>query len=231
MKRAVLLGILGCAVAFAQNSPDLSTLEQTAQKRHAEWESLAKDLGERMARILPCDPRYAAGINEVSRASEARLAALADYLRAVSANAFAETAAAKILLNAEEKRVLDAGLERSDSAQEQTAVDIQMDALAESVKQRSTLQNPQKALEQIVAMIHQRVTTADQQAGSADEAVKLLRELMAKFEARDSALREESVAFEAERARWNGYYATRLGRAQTECSITQAGAARQKGKP
>jgi hypothetical protein len=156
---------------------------------------------------------------------------LADYLRAVSANAFAETAAAKILLNAEEKRVLDAGLERSDSAQEQTAVDIQMDALAESVKQRSTLQNPQKALEQIVAMIHQRVTTADQQAGSADEAVKLLRELMAKFEARDSALREESVAFEAERARWNGYYATRLGRAQTECSITQAGAARQKGKP
>jgi hypothetical protein len=218
-------------VAFAQNSPDLSTLEQTAQKRHAEWESLAKDLGERMARILPCDPRYAAGINEVSRASEARLAALADYLRAVSANAFAETAAAKILLNAEEKRVLDAGLERSDSAQEQTAVDIQMDALAESVKQRSTLQNPQKALEQIVAMIHQRVTTADQQAGSADEAVKLLRELMAKFEARDSALREESVAFEAERARWNGYYATRLGRAQTECSITQAGAARQKGKP
>jgi hypothetical protein len=236
MKPAAWLGILGCAVTFAcglalaQTSPDLAALEQTAQKRHAEWEFVAKDLGERMARVLPCDPRYAAGINEVSRASEARLAALAEYLRAASSKAFAETAAAKILLDAEERRVLEAGLERSDAAQEQTAADIQSDALAESVKRRAALQNPQKVLEQITAMVHQRVADLDQQAGGATDAVKLLRDLVAKFEARDAALRDESVAFEAERARWNGYYATRLGRAQTECSITQAGAARQKGK-
>ena len=64
---------------------DLAALEQTAQKRHAEWEALAKDMNDRMARILPCDPRALAAVTEVSRASEARLAALADYLRAVSA--------------------------------------------------------------------------------------------------------------------------------------------------
>jgi hypothetical protein len=230
MKSAAWAGILWCAAAFGQSPADLSTLEQTAQKRHAEWESIAKDLGERMARILPCDPRYAAGINEVSRASEARLAALADYLRAASAKAFAETAAARLLLNAEERRVLEAGLERSDAAQEQTAVDIQSDALAESVKKRAALEDPQRVLGQIAAMVHQRVSTADQQTEGAGAAVKLLRDLIAKFDARDAALREESVAFEAERARWNTYYATRLGRAQTECSITQAGAGRQKGK-
>jgi len=239
MKRA--LGILLWAAALAQSSraqnnaaPDLTALEQTAQKRHAEWEALAKDLGERMARILPCDARYAAGINEVSRASEARLAALADYLRGASAKAFAETAAAKILLNAEERRALEAGLERVDAGQEQTAADTQSDALGQSVKQRPALEEPQKLLEQIASMIRQRAAGAEQQAGAADAAVAMLRDLVTKFDARDAALRDESAAFEAERARWNAYYAARLARAQTECSITQAGPqpgpAKSKGK-
>jgi hypothetical protein len=237
MKRApgiLLCAALTCAAALAQNSPDLAALEQTAQKRHAEWESLAKDLSERMARILPCDPRYAAGITEVSRASEARLAALAEYMRGISAKAFAETAAAKILLNTEERRAVEASLERSDAGQELTAVETQSDALTQSVKQRASLADSQKQLEQIAAMIRQRASAAEQQAGAADASVALLRDLATKFDARDAALRDESVAFEAERARWNGYYAARLARAQTECTITQAGTqpgpAKSKGK-
>ena len=165
MKRA--LGVLLCAAvfgqdvvppAFAQDAPDLAALEQTAQKRHAEWEALAKDMNDRMARILPCDPRALTAVTEVSRASEARLAALADYLRAVSAKAFAETAAARNLLSAEERRAVEASLERADAGQEQTAVDMQSDALAQSVKQRTSLEAPQKLLAQIAAMIHQRAT-------------------------------------------------------------------------
>src|SRR5579859_5032840 len=234
MKRAAPLGILLCAAVFGQTSPDLATLEQTAQKRHAEWESLAKDLSERMARILPCDPRYAAGITEVSRASEARLAALADYFRGASVKAFAETATAKILLNTEERRATETTLERADAGQEQTAVDTQSDALAQSVKQRTSLEDSRKLLEQIAALIRQRTASAEQQAKAADAAVASLRDLVAKFDARDAALRDESVAFEAERARWNGYYAARLARAQTECTITQAGTqsgpAKAKGK-
>ncbi len=231
MKRVALLGVLSLAVVSAQNrpAPDLAALEQTAQKRQTEWESLAKDLNERVARILPCDPRSTASISEVSRASEARLAALADYLRAASVKAFAETASAKILLDAEERRAVEAGLERADAGQEQTAVDTQSDGLAESVKQRTSLEVPQKILEQISAMVHQRVAAAEQQAGTADADVALLRDLVTKFDARDAALRDEAVAFEAERVRWNGYYAARLARAQTECSITQIGAPQSKG--
>ena len=223
MKLAVRLGIALCATAFAQTAPDLAALEQTAQKRHTEWESLAKDLNERMARILPCDARYSAGIVEVSRASEVRMAALADYIRGASAQAFAETAAAKILLNAEERRALEAGLERADAGQEQTAVDTQSDALAQSVKERASLEDAQKLLEQIAALIRQRAAFAEQQAGAANTAVASLRDLVAKFDARDAALQNESVAFEAERVRWNGYYAARMARAQVECSITGAG--------
>jgi len=221
--------LFAATAAQAQNTPDLAALEQTAQKRHAEWEALAKDMNDRMSRILPCDPRALAAVNEVSRASEARLAALSDYLRAVSAKAFGETADARNLLSSEEKHAVEASLERADAGQEQTAVDTQSDALAQSVKQRASLEASQKLLTQIAAKVHQRAAAMEQQAGSADAAVVLLRDLVTKFEARDAALREEFAASEAERARWNGYYAARRARAQIECTITQIGASQSKG--
>ena len=230
------LGVLLCAAAFGQDAvpsnpaaPDLTTLEQTAQKRHAEWEALAKDMNDRMARMLPCDPRALAAVTEVSRASEARLAALSDYLRAVSAKAFAETAEARNLLVTEERQAVESRLQRADAGQEQTAVDIQSDALGQSVKRRPSLEGPQKLLAQIAATIHQRATAMEQQTASAEAAVALLRDLVPKFEARDAALREEFAAAESERARWNGYYAARKSRAQIECTITQIGATQSKG--
>src|SRR4029077_15630709 len=127
---------------------------------------------------------------DVNRASVARLAAVADYLRAATSQAFAETASAKLLLNTEEKREVGAVRERSDAGQEQTAVNIQSDALMQSVKQRSSLQDAQKLLEQIAALIRLRSTTAEQQAAGADAALALLRDLVAKFDARDAALRD-----------------------------------------
>jgi len=240
MKRASSVFIFGwlfassaaffCAPAAAQDAPDLAALELTAQKRSLEWEALAKDMNDRMARILPCDPRALAAVNEVSRASEARLSALADYLRAVSAKAFTETADARNLLSAEERRAVEIELERNDSDREQTAVDTDSDALAQSVKQRTSLEAPQKVLAQISALIHQRAQTTEPQVAAANAAVALLRDLVAKFDARDAALREEFAASEAERARWNGYYAARRARAQIECSITQIGGTPPRGK-
>ena len=229
--------LFACAQARAQDpspqsaAPDLAALEQTALKRYAEWENLAKDMNDRMARMLPCDPRAQSAVTEVSRASEARLAALSDYLRAASAQAFAETAAARNLLSVEEKRAVEASLERADAGQEQTAVDTQSDALAQSVKQRTSLEAPQKLLAQVAAMIRQRANAMEQQATAADAAVALLRDLVPKFEARDAALREEFAASEAERTRWNGYYAARRTRAQIECNITQIGAASSNSPP
>jgi len=222
--------------ALAQNSggQDLAALEQTAHDRNAAWEALAKDLGERVARILPCDRRSTEAITEVSRASEARMAALNDYLKAASAQAFTETAAARILLSAEEQRAADAGRERTDARQEQAEAATQAQTLSESAGQRASLQDSQKLLAQIAVLIGQRSTAAEQRAGAADRAVTALRVLVAKLEDRDAALRDESVAFEAERTRWSGYYTARLARAQVECSITQIGPAptpaKSKGK-
>ena len=222
--------VLSSGSAHAQDEPDLTALEQTAKRRGLEWEALAKDMNERMARILPCDPRAMTALNEVSQASELRLDALAQYLRAASAKASAETAEARNLLNAEERRAVEVTLEQADAGQEQTAVNTQSDALAQSIKQRASLEAAQKILTQIAGMIQQRTSATDQQASEADAAVKLLRELVSKFEARDAALRDEFAASEAEKSRWSGYYAARRARAQIECSITQIGASPAKGR-
>jgi len=223
MKRVAWLSFVWCYAGLAQ-TPDLTALEQTAQKRHAEWESQAKSLEERLARILPCDARTSAAIAEVRGLSDARLAALSDYMRAASAKAFAETAAARNLLNAEERRAVEASRERADAGQEQTAVDIQSDGLLQSINQRSSLQDAEKLLEEIRALIRQRTAESERQADAAEKMIPMLRDLVAKFEARDVALQNESAAFEAERTRWGGYYSARQSRAQTECSITQIGA-------
>jgi len=222
MKRVAWLSLFLCSASLAQ-TPDLAVLEQTAQKRFAEWETQAKSLEERLARILPCDARSSAAIAEVRGLSDARLAALNDYLRAASAKAFAETAAARNLLSAEERRPIEAARERADAGQEQTAVDIQSDGLLQSINQRSSLRDAHKLLEQITALIRQRSVESERQADAAEKMVPMLRDLVAKFEARDAALQNESAAFEAERTRWSGYYSARQARAQTECSITQIG--------
>jgi hypothetical protein len=223
MKRAAWLSFFLCSASLAQ-TPDLAALEQTAQKRRTEWETQAKSLEERLARILPCDTRSSAAITEVRGLSDARLAALADYMRAASGKAFAETAAARNLLNAEERRAVEASRERADAGQEQTAVDIQSDGLLQSINQRSSLQDAQKLLEQIGALIRQRSAESERQANAEENMIPMLRDLVAKFEARDMALQNQSAAFEAERTRWSGYYSARQARAQTECSITQIGA-------
>ena len=62
-----------------------NALRQTADKAAADWESLAKGLEQKIATLLPCDPKSRAAVEEVSHASDARLSALSAYLKAAAA--------------------------------------------------------------------------------------------------------------------------------------------------
>jgi hypothetical protein len=233
MTRIVLLGVICLTTASAQDppSPDsLASLEQSAEKSLAAWTSLAKDLDTRVARLLPCDARATAAITEVSRASDARLTALAEYLGAAAVTAGTETSAARILLTSEISRAAEDSPERADTAGELAAVQKQVDALTSAVKQRGSLEDAGKSLQQIAAMVKDRATLAEQQSANTATIQAALGDLVAAFEAREAALKDQTAAFEAERARWNGYYAARLARAQTECSITKTGPAKAPAK-
>src|SRR5580704_2277860 len=98
VRSAFLIFFLTAAqLAPAQEKPDdsLDGLRQTADKAAAAWESLAKGLEQKIATLLPCDPKSRAAVEEVSHASDARLAALGAYVKAAAAAAKVDTDAAK----------------------------------------------------------------------------------------------------------------------------------------
>src|SRR5580700_4705733 len=89
MIRLVWLTLLTGALLSAQQKPAevLAGLQETAQQKSSEWETLGADLENKVAHLLPCDPRVRSAVEEVSRASEARLTALSQYLEAKRAKA------------------------------------------------------------------------------------------------------------------------------------------------
>jgi hypothetical protein len=220
-------GMLAAVVVLAQGNAGQSSgadpgmsLREIAVKRTAEWESLAKALEAKIARLLPCDPPARAAIEEVSRASEARLAALGAVLKAELTQANADTEVARLAFAAEDASLREAEAEVSDSQQEQAAVDRQLADLTASAKRREGLEDARKKLSEIAAIVAARATSAEEQVQLRVTLDMSLRDLLAADHARLTALQVEQAALSAEVSRWSDYYVARLARAQTECSIT-----------
>lgn len=214
------------AAAWAQSAAgagSLSSLEQAAKQRTAAWQRLADNLESSVARMLPCDPKIAAAISEAGRASEERLTSVAAYVAGASKEANQDTEMARRALASAEGLAADLGAEKSDAAMEQGALEAQLANLSASVKQRASLDESQKALQQIAALAKQRADLAQSASNRHEALIATLRALVAEFVSREDALKGAGLAFEAERSRWNSYYAARLTRAQTECAIVKGG--------
>jgi hypothetical protein len=225
----VLFGLTlwAASVAAAQNTAAdaLTVAQRDAEKKLAAWNSLAKSLEVRIARLLPCDPQMKGAIEEASRASEARLAALTTYLQAAAAKAKDEGDAAKLVLANHDARARDTDLERTEVEQERTGIEGQLVNLRESVKRRAALAEAQKTLEGIAGMTQQRATQTRGDAARSASLGAALRDLVAAAQARQSALETELKAVGNETVRWSEYYTARLARAQTECDIINQTAA------
>lgn len=221
MLRIASMVLVTAAVLPGQEkrADSLEAPRQAAQKKAAEWEALANNLEPRVARMLPCDPRVQAAIAEVSRASEARLVALAQYLRAAAAKAKEDSDAANALAAKQEARAADVEAERTEAELERAGIDVQITGLT-GATQRAALTGPVKTLSDIVALTGQRAALAQGEANRRSALAGQLKELVAASEARHTALQNETSALAAETARWSEYYTARLVRAQLECAIT-----------
>src|ERR1700722_2264068 len=102
------------------NSP--AALQENAAKRTTEWGTLATGLERRLARLLPCDPRVRTSIEEVSRASDARIVALTTYWTLVSIKSKAQLEAVRPLLAQEDGRIGDWAKDHSDAQAEVAAI-------------------------------------------------------------------------------------------------------------
>jgi hypothetical protein len=205
------------------------SLRQIAEKKSAEWEALARGLDGKIARMLPCDPRVNSAIQEVSRASEARQAALRDALKAAADRARADREQAQLAVAGEEARLREMRAERGDSEQERSTVEGQLADLTESVKRRAAFEEARRKLAQIAALAGQRAADSADAEKLATALNTSLRELLVALQAREAALANAQAALTSEASRWNEYYAARLARAGTECTITKpAGTTKKK---
>jgi hypothetical protein len=234
--RVAVVGILAVILARSQSvsppsSEDLTSLEIAAQKAAAGWQILARDLDPRLARMLPCDPRAKTAIDEVSRASQARLATLDAYYDAAAHDAKARRASVQSMLAAEEARLAETNVALAQAEQSAAALSKQLGVLTDGIRDKPNLEPASSALSQAQAPARDGVTSVRNVAARRTPLIAALRELVSAAEARDAALTEARTAFEAERARWNGYYAARLARSETECAIISPAAAPAKSLP
>ena len=224
-------GLLAAGIALAQDAAPnpavpapsaLNVLEKTVQVRTAAWQKLAEGLDASIQHLLPCDPKAAAAITEASKASEARIAAMTEFLQEAGKQAAAQTAAARGILTSLPTLGTELSTETSEVAGEQAAVSGQFAALTGTAAGRSFFNGAQDGLRRIVALEQQRSNSEDSGMGHFSSAAAALRDLVALLQDREKSLKETQAAFESESSGWGAYYAARLARAQTECAITKS---------
>ncbi len=217
----MLLLIAIPALAQQQQPADpLAAREALAQKRATPWETLAKGLESKIARMLPCDPRVKAAIEEVSRASQARLASLSDYLQAAGAQAKADAERARKSSVDAAAAAKEAGVELTEAEQQRAAIDGELADLKDSARRRPSLDDAATKLAGIQALTVARIARLQQEAARRTALVDSLTVLESAYQARQTAIDAERAALVEETANWVNYYATRQTRAETECSVT-----------
>lgn len=223
MIRILCFSTLIAASALAQNAPPdpLAALQQNATKTASDWEKLSQKLEPSIAGLLPCDPKIAAAINETSLASEARLAALAEYFQAGGQQVSRDTEAARRVLASAEALAPELATEQTDVAQEISGIEGQLADLGVSAKRRPSLNDSQNSLQQILAMARKRANLVESGLAGRSDLVAVLRNLVTAFQDREAAFKNILAAHETERVRWNAYYAARLARARMECTLVE----------
>jgi hypothetical protein len=228
IRSASLLFIL----ALSANAQDpMDALRQKADKSSADWEALAKGLEQKIATLLPCDPKSRAAVEEVSHASDARLTALNAYIKASVAKAKADTETAKRVLAAQAALSGGWNTERTEADSERATIEAQIADLKESMRKRGALSGAEDVLIEIANMVKERAAKSDEQAARRDTIDALLGDLVVACQTRQTALENESALLDAELPRWTAYYTARVSRAITECSIINPGAIQRKKQP
>jgi len=220
-----LLLILAPA-AFAQQPGRLATLQENVEQKTTAWDSLAKTLESRLARMLPCDARVRTAIEDVSAASDARLNALAQYWQTAAVQAHADVQSVAKALADQDAAAREIDSSRAEAEQQRIAVEAQLADLTESLRARPQLSDAQKSLASIAEQSRQRAAGAEQESARRAALASALRDLQTALIAREKAIQTEMAALTVETARWGDYYAARIARAHTECSITNQGPAR-----
>jgi len=179
--------------------------------------------------MLPCDPKIATAVDEVSRTSEARLAAFDQYFRAVLAQTSSRASQANRILDLQKKS--ENGFletERAEGVEERAGTEIQISQLAANAVRKPELGDSESALRAVAALTDQRNQVMVQQTARGEALLESLRALALRSQAAETAMKALVAAHANEADRWRAYYTARLGRVQAECSAIGGSAPRPR---
>lgn len=226
VRLGAIAGTLAAASALSAQAPasTLAASQENIAKRTSEWRTLATNLEQRVARLLPCDARVRSSIEEVSRASEARTVALTTYWTLFSTKSKGQIEAIQGLLTQEEGRSSNWAADRSDAQVDVAVTSAQSASLGASIRQIPALATPQKQLDTITQMYRDLEKQAQEREAWGSQIVTSLTDLLKASQARQSAIDARMKAVSDEGLRWSAYYEARQTRAQIECSLTNPSA-------
>jgi uncharacterized protein YciW len=233
MYRAIFLTIFAAVTLSAQNAASIDSLRQGAEQKTLAWETLAKGLENKIRGLLPCDPKIAAAVAEVNRASDARLAAFSDYFGAVLAETSARAAAASRLPDSQAKtgtQFLET--EHAEGVEERAGIEYQISQLRANPGRKSEIGEAETALRAVAALTDRRNLIMVQQSVRGDALNESLRTLVSQSLAAEAAVKALAAAQTIEAERWRAYYVARLARVDAECSainLTPLGARPRAG--
>ena len=214
--------IFAAAMLSAQDSAppaSLLALRQSAEQKTQAWDTLAKTLETKIRGMLPCDPKIAAAVDEVSHASDARLTAFDQYFRAVVAETSARATQATRLLNLQ----TSAGsgflqTEHAEGVEERAGTENQISQLAANMTRQQQLSDSQSALRAVAALTDRRNLVMAQESARGDSLIESLRALALRSQAAETAMKALAAAHASEAERWRAYYTARVDRVQAECT-------------
>ena len=225
MLRANYLCVLAALTPAVAQTPQPPPDFGAAEKRAIEWSVLAANLEQRLARLLPCDARVRSALDEVSRASDARLASLTSYWQAAVAAFKEQTEASRGSLAQQEAAAASWNDDIVDATEESAAFAGRAAQLTTSARNASAFLDARTALDRIARASQQAAGQAREREAAAGRLLTALRENIAASQARQLALEDAIKTLTEESQRWRAYYAARAARAQTECAITERSAA------
>ncbi len=229
----IAVAFAAAGALFAQdsgaNSP--AALQDSAARRTVEWTTLESNLELRLARLLPCDARVRAAIEEVSRAADARTVARTSYWTSISLRSKAQVETIRGMLAEEEGRAGDWSKDLADAQVDVATTSAQAASLGPSIRQLPALAAPQKNLEAIAQIYRVIEAQSSERANGTGQLAGDLRELLKAGQARQATIENQLKAAGAEGQLWSAYYAAREARAQVECSITSPAQAPLRATP
>jgi hypothetical protein len=192
----------------------------------AEWAQIAPSLEQRLSRMLPCDPRIQAAIEEVSRASDSRITLLENEGKQLTVKSQQQSETLRQWAAQQEPAVDALRAWNALSEQERADLQSQSEVLAEITRRSAAFSAAAKSLEELTQSSQYTAAMSAKASTDAAGITSMMNDWLAASLGWQHSIDLYLKSLSEEGQRWRSFYAARIARARAECAITDPAAAK-----